>query len=136
MAGDASTALSSAIETAQSMTVESTSEDIQNAAQQIIAAIEQARISIASFKTLLSELSTANSTIKSNMSITAYNELNTAIATGEALKDAPANALEANVKAANLNLEAAIAHAKTAITEYKTVVTQLSTATAQQGSMM
>ena len=136
MAGDISTALTSAIETAQAMTAESASEDIQNAAQQIIAAIEQARISIASYKTLTSQLSTANSTINSNMSITAYNELNTAITTGEALKENPANALEANVKAANQNLEAAIAHAKTAITEYKTVVSQLSTAIAQQGNMM
>ena len=136
MAGDALTALTSAIETAKTMTVESANEDIQNAAQQLIAAIEQARISIASYKTLSSQLNTANSTITSNMSITAFNELNAAITTGEALQNDPANALEADVKVANQNLEAAIAHAKTAITEYKTVVSQLSTATAQQGSMM
>lgn len=136
MAGDALTALTSAIETAKAITAESASKDIQNAAQQLIAAIEQARISIASYKTLSSQLNTANSTITSNMSITASNELNAAITTGEALKNDPTNAIEADVKVANQNLEAAIAHAKTAITEYKTVVSQLSTATAQQGSMM
>ena len=136
MAGDASTALNTSLETAKAITTESANEDIQDAAQTLITAIEQARISIASYKTLKSQLATANTTIKSDMSITASSELNAAITTGEALYNDPTNALEANVEVANQKLETAIAHAKTAITEYKTVVTQLSTATSQQASMM